>query len=291
MSDNPQQPLQVDTNDLFSDESGLDAPNVMAVSIKNTSSTMMTPSSSIRRGNDGLDWTPGTTLGGLPPGRGGGGGLTMYERSMLQKEERERKMKALQERLMADFTFTPKSATFSSNNTLTPSPRPGSPSSLASAVSVFTRLYRADTAASRGQRRSVFTAAAAADNDGYYSTPVSTVSTPARTGQSPVGRFRQAGSTRPSSPRLEELYKSGEEKLRGRNLSDQDEAKALRRRLEEQELATGSYTFHPNTKWDLAAERRKLAQVAVEQVAHEARKATPKIVKAVSVCRCPPTFF
>ncbi len=200
----------------------------------------------------------------------------MYERSMLQKDERERKMKALQEKLMAGFTFTPKSATFSSSNTLTPSPRPGSPSSLgnASTVSVFTRLYTTDTAASRGQRRS-----AAADG-GQYSTPVSTASTPARTVRS-AGGGSKPGTGRPSSPRLEELYKTGEEKLRARNLSDQDEASALKRRLEQQELTSGGYTFHPRTKWDLVAERRRLAQEAMERQADEARRATPKIVKAV----------
>lgn len=179
---------------------------------------------------------------------------------------------------MADFTFTPKSAVtvafaFHSNNSTTPSPlRPASPSSLgtSSIASVFSRLYAADTAASRGHRRSFAGGAQS-----------SAPSTPARRGPSAGGGGGRSAS-RPSSPRLEELYKAGEEKLRSRDLSDQEEADALRRRLEERDLQSGGYTFRPCTKWDLAAERRRMAREAVEREAdEEARRATPKIVKAV----------
>ena len=70
----------------------------------------------------------------------GDGGLTMYERTKLQIAERERKLKALQEALMADYTFTPKSAT----NSVA--------SSVSSAERVFERLYSTETAAVRARR-------------------------------------------------------------------------------------------------------------------------------------------
>jgi hypothetical protein len=313
--DNPQQPLQIDTTMdelLYSNTTSIGAvgigpadegcvgfvtPNAMMAGTKarnNTTTTTTTPLSAIRGSHNNNNshaytWTPGSNSRTSSNGAGAGG-LTMYERSMMQKEERERKMKALQERLMADFTFTPKpaAANLSSNNTLTPSPRPGSPSasSLASStVSVFTRLYTAETAASRGQRaRSI--AARGGSGGGYYSatTPVSNGSTP-RTVQSAGGGRRNGsgGGSRPPSPRLEEMYKDGEERLRARNLSDHDEITALRKRLEQHELASGKYTFQPQTKWDLAAERRRLAQEVIDKGAGEARKATPKIVKAVRI--------
>ena len=42
------------------------------------------------------------------PSSNGGGGMTMYERSKLQMEQRELKLKALQQQMMADCTFTPR---------------------------------------------------------------------------------------------------------------------------------------------------------------------------------------
>jgi hypothetical protein len=229
--------------------------------------------------------TPGPSGGSLN-GRTNGG-LTMYERSMLQKEERERKMRSLQEKLMADYTFTPSRAMrkTSSSQSLVSSIG-ASPSSMGTAdMSVFSRLYHAETAASRGQR---FNGTFRKDVILGWSTPgKSTIGTPARIPRSAPGS--RSGSV-PSSPRLEELYKFGEEKLRSRQLSREEELKRLRERLEEQELQkTDVYTFRPRTKWNLVAERRRRARMELERAAEEARRLTPKArIKVRRICSTEP---
>lgn len=80
-----------------------------------------------------------------------GGGLTMYERSKAQMEERERKLKALQEQLMSDYTFIPQS--HSSHQSVGSSSLGGGSSSAATDRGrVFERLYTTDTAATRSWR-------------------------------------------------------------------------------------------------------------------------------------------
>ncbi|KAL3918347.1 MAG: hypothetical protein SGILL_004282 [Bacillariaceae sp.] len=205
---------------------------------------------------------------------GSSSGLTMYERSMIQKDERERKMKALQQKLMVDCTFTPsRSGRTSSNHSVVSSIGAG-PGSVATAdMSVYSRLYLTETAASRGQR---YQGSSRGDAVSGWNTPRSVRSTPG------PGRsvYSAPGSSRsiPSSPRLEELHRFGEERLRSRQLSDAEESRRLRERLEEQELKKRNvYTFHPRTKWNLAAERRRRAQMEAEIAASEARRSTPKM--------------
>jgi hypothetical protein len=203
------------------------------------------------------------------------GGLTMYERSMMQKEERERKLKALLETLEADFTFAPNSGN-------KPRPRSSSAESLVSSLgdspstaglissggmSVFSRLYSAETAASRGQQHIATTSNN--DRSAFASTAASMAGSMA--------------TTKTASPRLEFLFKAGEEKLRARHLSDQEEAEQIKRRLENEALKLpGVYTFRPQTKWDLVAQRRKMALEAKEQEADEARQTMPNTLKEVS---------
>lgn len=188
---------------------------------------------------------------------------------------------------MVDCTFTPSRSQGqgrnSSNHSVVSSIGAG-PQSVATAdMSVFSRLYHTETVASRASRYQGGTRSNAVSG---WNTPRSVRSTPGRVFYStPVSRSRSV----PSSPRLEELYKFGEEKLRSRQLSDEEEAKRLRQRLEDQELKKPHvYTFHPRTKWNLAAERRRKAQREAEIAASEARRATPKMKKAVSydVLRC-----
>ena len=109
---------------------------------------------------------------GGPSSSSVGGGLTMYERSMIQKEERERKMKALEEKLMSDWTFTPsKQRTRAHHGSSPPSGgRPGIMPSSSHSVSTlgtdtahnnatlsaereaaFARLYSTETASFRAQ--------------------------------------------------------------------------------------------------------------------------------------------
>lgn len=77
--------------------------------------------------------------------------LTIAERSKLHIEERERKLKELQEQLMAEYTFTPKTnnsyhpSNTSSITAMTASPDPNV---------VFDRLYNRETAAMRARRES-----------------------------------------------------------------------------------------------------------------------------------------
>ena len=59
------------------------------------------------------------------------------------------------------------------------------------------------------------------------------------------------------SPRLESLFKSGEEKLRARHLSDREELSQLKRRIENEALQQKPHTFSPNVKWNVIRERRE----------------------------------
>lgn len=213
---------------------------------------------------------PGPSGGSVTSG-GSHGGLTMYERSMLQKEERERKMRTLQDKLMADYTFTPSRAMnkTSSSHSLVSSIG-ASPSSLGTAdVSVYSRLYHAETAASRAQR---FNGTVRKDVVFGWNTPGrSTTSMPGRIPRSAPPASRSG--IMPPSPRLEALYKFGEERLRSR----EEEAKRLRDLSEEQELKQRDvYTFRPQTKWDLVAERRLKARLELERDEEETRRITPK---------------
>jgi hypothetical protein len=91
-------------------------------------------------------------------------------------------------------------------------------------------------------------------------------------------------STPTASARLESLFKAGEEKLRARHLSDQAEAEQLKRRIENEALKLpGVYTFQPQTKWNLAAQRRKMAGEAKEEENDdEVRRIIPAMSTAVS---------
>jgi hypothetical protein len=118
----------------------------------------------------------------------------MYERSMLQLEQRERRLSALQQRLMADCTFSPKTTTPTSRNVS----RENSPDT------VFDRLYSAGTASSKAR---VANATA----------PRSAASTPTR------GRARRKsldtdGTLSPGS-RLEAMYEAGQKQLLGTKMT------------------------------------------------------------------------
>ena len=121
----------------------------------------------------------------------GAGALTMYDRTKLQIEERERKLKALQDKLMADYTFTPQSATSSISSSV--------PS--ASTEKVFERLYGFETAAMRARRVS----------------PRSTTASPRNTPKRTRVRSIKDGYVTPT--RLVNLHEEGQNRLRARNRS------------------------------------------------------------------------
>lgn len=116
------------------------------------------------------------------------GGLTMYERSKIQMEERERKLKNLQEKLMADYTFAPASSVSSLG------------SSRAGDVNmVFDRLYHADTAAMRAYRASP--RGPPTMNPGF---------------QSPPHRIKSTKDGYITPSRLETMHAEGQNKQRAR---------------------------------------------------------------------------
>lgn len=209
---------------------------------------------------------------------GTSGGLTIYERSILQKEERERKLKALQETLEADFTYVPNrlkkeqkvrhkiGSGDSVVSSLADSPSAGG-------LSVFTRLYEAETVASLANH---YTPPAKTDRFGF--------TTSGSTAASIAGQSQHSENTsKTTSPRLEALYKAGQEKLRARNLSDKEDSEQMRRRIENELLKIpGVYTFRPQTKWDLVAERRKMANEQKKREEEEAHRSMPKTIHAVS---------
>ena len=243
----------------------------------------------------------------------------MYERSMLQKEERERKLKLLQETLMSDFTFSPRRV----NPGTKSRPRAASGGSVVSSlgdspsvmedngVTVFSRLYSAGTAASRAQQhvpentnnnrslKVLSSTGASTTGRSYHTTQTTsprleslfkageeklraTASLAARSSHT-VSGSRSIATTQTTSPRLESLFKAGEEKLRARHLSDEEEREQRKRRIENEALKLpGVYTFRPQTKWDLVAQRRELALQAKEREEDEARWILRDNLKAVS---------
>lgn len=120
-------------------------------------------------------------------------GLTsLYDRTKVQMEERERKLKALQDQLMADYTFTPQSATSSvSSNNVSPSPS-----------KVFERLYGTETAAMRARK---VNRSPSASNSRY--------STPTRNSHHRVQTTKEGYIT---PTRLLNLHEEGQNRLRSR---------------------------------------------------------------------------
>lgn len=246
--------------------------------------------SSKQNSSENIEGHTTTNMSEEPSAAPTGGGLTMYERSVLQKEERERKLKALQETLEADFTFAPQRAAGNRSK------RTGSGESVVSSlgdspstaggistggVSVFSRLYNAETAASRAWQ---YIGRAFSDSDRSPIASRAPISTAASMAGNSTSGNRSTTKSKTASPRLEYLFKAGEEKLRARHLSDKEEAEQIQRRIENEALKLpGVYTFRPQTKWDLVAQRRQMAREAKEKEEEEAHRNIPKSINAVSI--------
>jgi hypothetical protein len=158
------------------------------------------------------------------------GGLTMYERSMLQMEEREQRLKALQDKLSADCTFTPNSTGGKAS-----SPNTGG----GGGMNVYDRLFHSETKPNKKK---------------YIPR-----SQPRPRSRSKSADSMKSTNTKSSSgtARLDEMYQRGQHTLRSRTKTDKEEEQARRRRMEEELL--GQCTFQPKTKWNLAKEQRKKA--------------------------------
>jgi hypothetical protein len=181
------------------------------------------------------------------------GGLTMYERSMLQMEEREQKLKALQDKLSLDLTFMPNSTSGPHSKTSTPNTG-GTSDGGVGGMNVFSRLYHSETKAIKNQPHPKGL------NGG--TTPRSQALP--RSGSKSRSRSRSNGSMRSTNTksssgttRVEEMHERGQQSLRCQYKSDKKEEQGRRRRLEEELL--GQCTFQPKTKWNLGEERRKMA--------------------------------
>jgi hypothetical protein len=145
----------------------------------------------------------------------------------------------LQDKLSADFTFTPKSngSRASTHNTGGASDAVG--------INVYDRLYHSETKAINNK---------ASPKGGVGGTTPR--SQPPHRSRS---RSRDSTNTKSSSgtSRLNEMHQQGQQSLRSRTKTDKDEEQARRRRMEEELL--GQCTFKPQTKWNLAKEQRKKA--------------------------------
>jgi hypothetical protein len=120
-------------------------------------------------------------------------GLTMYDRSKVQMEQREMKLKALQQQLESDYTFAPRSST----------PKSRDNSAEGNAEAVFDRLYATETASSRAA---------------YANTPKRDgTNTPRRT---PRRKSNDSSSALSPGSRVEALYASGQKNLRAKGTTN-----------------------------------------------------------------------
>lgn len=126
--------------------------------------------------------------------------LTIAERAKIQMEERERKLIDLQEQLMADYTFTPRSA--ASNNSATSSITAATPSP--DPTFVFDRLYNRETAAMRARREATPRSA----NKDSSGTPT-------------YSRARGLNDSYVTPTRLAALHHEGQDRLRARMRTDE----------------------------------------------------------------------
>lgn len=127
-----------------------------------------------------------------------GNGLTIAERTKLQMEEREKKLKQLQEQLMEEYTFTPKSSVSSHSVASSITAASATPDR----TLVFDRLYNKETASMKARR---------------VSTPRSTKKP--QTFETPRAKGIKDGYVTPT--RLEALHHEGQNRLRSRMKSDE----------------------------------------------------------------------
>jgi hypothetical protein len=170
------------------------------------------------------------------------GGMTMYERSVMAMEERQRKLDALKEKLLEDCTFTPHSATKSASASVTPKSSCGE--------TVFDRLYHTETAAGRSR---LSTPRPSSAQRGGSSSTTRSVDTPGG------GRSTGSQTSARSSRRLTALHERDDQtqpssSSKYRRTTGQEET-ARKQRLEEEEFK--ECTFTPRTKWDLTVRARR----------------------------------
>ena len=159
--------------------------------------------------------------------------LGLYERSLRQQEERERKMNNLRADLMKDCTFTPNisakvNPAGSSNHTTTT--RTSSSSRSGGDESVFERLYRNGGSVSSGSK----------------GTPVTSNCSGRRSATSPADRSTMSRASSTATSRIESLYEEGVRKLRNRPVNDAAERELREKEREEKELQEHC-TFRPQS--------------------------------------------
>lgn len=154
----------------------------------------------------------------------------LYDRSITQKEERERKLKALGLKMMEDCTFTPKtSKSFVSNRTVTTNESSGG-------ESVFSRLYRNGGCATASWSSPVVKS----DSPHHPPEPVNLEQADA------LSRTASTASALMSN-RMEGTYHKHVQKMRARPLTEEDEKDLRDRNFEAKEME--QCTFRPKTHW------------------------------------------
>ena len=153
--------------------------------------------------------------GPLPTGHDG---LTMWERSKLHMEQRERKLQALQEKFYEEYTFSPNTASTSSYKK--------NSSTTASSLSSKSSEKKMKSSGIVGDNISVFERLYARDEAKRASTPTRT---PPRAGSRGRSRaYDTPGSKSTLSLRVEALYSLGRQKVEAKkNLSEKVRLRAF----------------------------------------------------------------
>lgn len=145
---------------------------------------------------------------------GNNNGMSMYERSKLQMEQRELKLRALQEQMMSDYTFTPKTRKSPNNGSFdTPSNGEGHNGTT---TNVYDRLYATETKAMKSYRAQTPTKVRSRSNTpNRRGRPTTTTTTG---GEKRRGGRRKSGDhARSLTPsRLQALFETGQKQLRSK---------------------------------------------------------------------------
>lgn len=200
--------------------------------------------------------------------------LGLYERSVLLRAQRERKMKALRSKLLEDCTFSPRTNNHNNHHKISPHRSHEGPPSSSPASTASSSRFTAQTSPSSGttvwerlysqhhhhqqpssSNRSAATSSSHRSRPGTTTTPVPSFRTSspgtavqtttsaaaaaaANTTSSPLTPMprRQTTNILPTSARLEQLYEEGVRKLRRRAATDKMETEWRQRRWEDLQL-------------------------------------------------------
>jgi hypothetical protein len=158
--------------------------------------------------------------------------ISLYERSIQEREQKEAKLQSIRKEQMTEYTFTPKLPSSStSSRTVT--------TNASSSDSVFDRLYRNAGSSSIATPTSVQVRKQHSHGR--------TSHTRQTTHGSPYSSTASGVTKNSATSRIEELYQAGVMKARSRPRSEREEKEARERRRETKELR--QCTFRPQINW------------------------------------------